>query len=66
MPLLKFLFQFYHLFEDFFKPIKTRANLTRRVCYETLGGPGNSPVSGDAMYDGEYHSYYGAGEVVIK
>ena len=24
------------------------------------------PVSGDAMYDGEYHSYYGAGEVVVK
>ena len=24
------------------------------------------PVSGDAMYDGEYHSYNGAGEVVIK
>lgn len=52
-----------HFFTTASASQKTFYYLTRAVT------PGNyqlGPVSADAMYNGEYHSYYGSGEVVVQ
>lgn len=46
------------------------ANASRQVYYYTVRAvsPGvfqQGPVSADAMYNNDYHSYHGAGKIVI-
>ena len=47
------------------------AEKSRQVYYYAIRAvsPGTyqlGPVSADAMYNGEYHSYHGAGKIVIR